>query len=117
MAGRAAPLRASRPEEREAKGLASVATGSLLLADDAAAEAADWTRRCRRSAGRGARSGEHGAAEILLEAVGDIFPQLADFPRRAAVRIDLHHCSAIDHRGREVGAVVKRDRGNGAMLR
>ena len=70
-----------------------------------------------RDAGRRAGRGEHGAAEILFEPVGDIIPQLDDLAGRAAAGVDLHHRAAVDHRGGEIGAVVKRDRGDGAVLR
>src|SRR4029079_9039784 len=47
----------------------------LLLTDNAAAEPANGTRTGRGDARRCARRGEDGAAEILFEAVGNIFPQ------------------------------------------
>src|SRR6478609_8363465 len=99
MAGRAAPLRASRPEEREAKGLASVATFSPLLADNAAAEATDRTRTGRHSARRRTRRSKDGPAEILFETIRDIFPELDDLLGGAALRVDLHDRTAVDHRG------------------
>ena len=117
IAGRAAPLRASRPEESDAKALGSLIARHSLLADHAAAEATDWTRAGGTDAGRLVRRGEHGAAEILFEPVGDIIPQLGHFAGRAAVGIDFHHRAAVDHRGGEIGAVVERDRGDGAVLR
>src|SRR3546814_12117741 len=75
MAGLAAPLRASRPDDSEAKGLGSLINRPpTLLAHHAAAEAAG------RGAGNGvrrqaARGGEDRAAEILFEPVGHIIPQ------------------------------------------
>ena len=117
MAGRAAPLRASRPEDSEANALGSSHCGHSLLADHAAAEATDGTRAGDADAGACVRRGEDGAAEILLEPVGDIIPQLDHFARRAAVGIDFHHRAAVDHRGGEIGAVVERDRSDGAVLR
>src|SRR4051812_33340528 len=86
MAGRAAPLRARSPEEREAKGLDSLATYSApLLADDAAAETADGTRTGGGVARRRTWRRKHRPAEILFESIGDIFPQLGDFLGRAAI--------------------------------
>src|SRR5205814_9412093 len=99
MAGRAAPLRARRPEEREAKGLASVGTSNApLLTNDAATEAADRPGSCSGRAGRSARSREHRAAEILFETVRNISPQLDHFLGRAADGIDFHDRAAVDHR-------------------
>ena len=75
---------------------------------------ADWPG----DAVRRARRGEDGAAEILFEPIGDIVPQLDRL--RLAERpfgIDFHHRAAVDHRGGEIGAVVERDRGDGAVLR
>src|SRR3954468_22683119 len=86
MAGRAAPLRARRPEEREAKGFASVGTSNgPLLANDAAAEATARTRAPCRGGRRGSRGCEDGAAEILFQPVGNIVPKLDDFLGGAAV--------------------------------
>src|SRR3546814_18196897 len=88
MAGLAAPLRASRPDDSEAKGLGSLINRPpTLLAHHAAAEAAG------RGAGNGvrrkaARGGEDRAAEILFEPVGDIIPQLGHFGGRLALGID-----------------------------
>src|SRR5438270_8637187 len=118
MAGRAAPLRASRPEEREAKGFASVGTCyAPLLTDDAAAEAADRTRTGRGGTRLGARSREHGAAEILFEAVGDIVPKLDHLLGGTATRIDFHDRTAVNHRRGEISAVMDGDRSDGAVLR
>src|SRR4051812_7662007 len=84
MAGRAAPLRARSPEEREAKGFGSATLVSPLLADNAAAEAADRTRTGRSHAGRCTGRREHRPAELLFKAVGDVIPQLDHFAGRAA---------------------------------
>src|SRR6185369_5196969 len=59
-----------------------------LLADDPAAEAADWTRARGGSARRRAWRSEHGTAEILFQPVRNIFPQLGHFLGRAALRVD-----------------------------
>src|SRR5215203_335090 len=117
MAGRAAPLRARRPEEREANGLGSDITyAAPLLANHPTAEAADGTRRCRSGVpGSGRR--EDSAAEILFETIRNILPELDHFRGRAAFRVDLHHRAAVDHRGSKVGAVVDGDGSNSAVLR
>src|SRR6476469_5660573 len=87
------------------------------LTDNAAAEAADRTRTGLGNAGRRSGRREHGPAEILLEPIRNIFPQLGHFLGRAALRIDFHHRSAVDHRGGEIGAVVEGDGSDGAVLR
>src|SRR6185503_7756880 len=92
--------------------------GSPLLTHDSAAETADGTRTGRRAdAGRSTWSREHRAAKILFEAIRDVIPELDHLMSRAALRIDFHHGPAVDHRGREIGAVVDRHRSDGAMLR
>jgi hypothetical protein len=50
-----------------------------LLADNAAAKTTDRTRTGRGSAGRRTGRCEHCPAEILFEAIRNIFPELADF--------------------------------------
>ena len=62
------------------------------------------------------RCGEHGAAEILFQAIGDVVPQRGHFGGAAAVGIDFHDRATVDHRGGVVGAVMKRDRCHGAVL-
>src|SRR6185437_8423850 len=74
-----------------------------LLADDAAAEAPDGTRTGRGGARRRTRRRKHCPAEILLETIRDIFPELGHFLRGAALGIDLHDRAAVDHRGSEIG--------------
>src|SRR3546814_6630074 len=82
-----------------------------LLTDSTTAKAADRARRDHRAGG--AWRIEHRATEVLFQPIGDIFPKLLDFFRRLAVRIDLHHRSAIDHRSGEIGALVQRHRSDG----
>src|SRR4029078_3863267 len=85
-----------------------------LLTDDAAAKAPDRTRTGRSDARRRTRRSKHGPAKILFEAVRNIIPQLDDLGGRAALGIDLHDGTSVDHRGRIIRTVVKRDRRNGA---
>src|ERR1044071_9469016 len=118
MAGLAAPLRASSPEERDAKGFGSGFTyATPLLAGHPAAEATDRTWTSLPDARRRVGRDKNGTAEILLESVRDIIPELGDLGIRAALRVDFHDGAAVDHRGREVRAVVKRDWSNRAVLR
>src|SRR5579884_2356273 len=88
-----------------------------LLTNDAATEAADRTRRggsySRGSAGRC----KNGSAEILLEPIRDIFPKFADFLCRATLGINFHDGTTVDHRCREVGSMMQRNRRNRSMLR
>src|SRR5437868_4412422 len=88
-----------------------------LLADDSAAEATDGTRTGWSDARRRTGRCEHGPAKILFETIRDILPELDHFLGGAAARIDFHHRAAVDHRSREVRAMVKGNRGNGAVLR
>ena len=46
----------------------------------------------------------------------DVFPEGGNFGRGTAFRVHFHYRAAVDHRSGEVGTVVKRDRGNGAVL-
>src|SRR3954468_19694651 len=73
-----------------------------LLTGDAAAETADRTRTGRTDARRLTRRCEHGPAEILLEAVGDILPKLGDLVGGTTFGINFHHRAAVDHRRREI---------------
>src|SRR4051794_28502722 len=76
-----------------------------LLADNAATEAADGTRTGGSVALRRSGRCEHRPAEILLKTIRNVLPEFGDFLGRAAAWIDLHHGSAVDHRGREIRAV------------
>ena len=78
MAGRARPCE-QEGRRREKRKAWLRATAFPLLTDDAAAEATDRTRTGLSNARRRAGRREHGAAEILFEPVGDIFPQLGHF--------------------------------------
>ena len=88
-----------------------------LLTDDAATEAADRPGSCDNRTRLRTRRSEDSTAEVLFEAIRDIFPELGDFLGRPAARVDFHHGAAVDHRGREIGAMVDRDRRHGAVLR
>src|SRR3546814_10078431 len=78
------------------------------LTGDAAAEASAHRTNGTVIALGGDRRGEDRAAEILFEPVVHIGPELADLVGRTAVRIDLHHRAAVDHRRGVIGAVVQR---------
>ena len=66
---------------------------------------------------RGGMTGrEYGATEIPFEAIGDIGPELLDLLRRAALGIKVHDRAPVDHRGREIGAVMDSDRRHRAVL-
>src|SRR6266545_4627169 len=79
MAGRAAPLRREVPRRERRKVWVRWSSAAPLLADDAAAEATDRTRTDRHVTLRHSWRSEHGAAEILFEAVRNIFPQRDHF--------------------------------------
>src|SRR6476646_8129186 len=75
--GRARGTLAGEKPGREGSERLGFAVGHLsvpLLADHAAAETTNGTRTGLSGAGRRSRRCEHRPAEILLEAVGNIFP-------------------------------------------
>src|SRR3954447_12853154 len=88
-----------------------------LLADHATDEAGGGTRHDGvLSVIAWARRGKDRAAEILLEPVGDVIPELDHLLGGAPVRVDLHDGAAVDHRGGIIGAMVEGDRSDGAVL-
>src|SRR3954470_23539834 len=86
MAGRAVPLRASSDEESDASGFCPNAV--MTSAHHSAAEATHCRARYRKAGLLHAGRREYGAAEILLEPIGDIGPERLDLLRGTAIDID-----------------------------
>ena len=86
IAGRAVALAGEQARGERRERLGSVPSSRIASAHHAAAEATGGARGAEAVAAR-ARRGEHGAAEILLEPVGDIGPQRRR-PRRPSGRWD-----------------------------